>query len=37
MVNALIFLGTIAVIGWAIALLDWLAGRKERHPKHPAR
>jgi hypothetical protein len=36
MVNALIFLGTIAAIGWTIALLDWFASRKERQSKHRA-
>ena len=36
MINALSFLLAIGAIGWTIALLDWLAGRKERQSKHGA-
>ena len=34
MVNALIFLGMIAVLGVIIVLLDWLGQRRERRAKH---
>ena len=34
MVTAFAMIGTIAAIGWAIALLDCLARRHERQSKH---
>jgi hypothetical protein len=33
MVNALIFLGMLAFIGYVILLLDWLGRRKERQSR----
>jgi hypothetical protein len=30
MVNALGMLGVIALVGWIVALLDWLGRRKDR-------
>jgi hypothetical protein len=33
MVNGLVFLLAIGAIGWTIALLDWLARRKDRQTK----
>jgi hypothetical protein len=35
-VNALVFLLAISAIGWTIALLDWLAGRKEHQSTYRA-
>jgi hypothetical protein len=33
MVNALIFLGMLATIGYIILFLDWLGWRKERRSR----
>ena len=34
MVTAFAMIGTIAAIGWVVALLDWLARRDDRQSKH---
>ena len=34
MVTALAMIGTIATIGWVVALLDWLGRRHDRQSKH---
>lgn len=35
MADALLFIGGITLVGYMIALLDWLGRRKERRSKHP--
>jgi hypothetical protein len=34
MTTALVMLGGIALIGWTVVLLDWLARRKDRRSEH---
>ena len=34
MTTAVVMLGGIALIGWTVVLLDWLARRKDRRSEH---
>ena len=34
MTTAVVMLGGIALIGWTVVLLDWLARRKDRRSSH---
>jgi hypothetical protein len=36
MINALLLFAGIAVVVWTIALLDWLARRRDRKSQHKA-